>query len=100
MAIDKENTLYIRWSKKENDVTYCYPSSPDGRLLHYYMGSPKMTVDTSPDNPYGYTWLPSLLEELEKRGYDLKTLKFSIKKKTVAPTKETSDEVPKEADLR
>lgn len=82
MPFDSKTTLRARWSKKEGDVIYEYPSKPDGHLLHNYIGCERMTVDTSYMGP-GYSWMPSLLNELEKRGYDITTLKFSIKKKKV-----------------
>lgn len=72
MAFDPETTLRARWSKREQDVMIEYPRKCDGHLIHYYMGSPRQS---------GQEWVPSLFEELEKRGYDLTTLKFSIKKK-------------------
>ena len=35
-------------------------------------------------HPVGDIWDPGFLEELEKRGYDLTTLKFSVQKKSVS----------------
>jgi len=51
----------------------------DTNLLHYVMCTkkPKLTLGT-------LDWSvmePSLIEELDARGYDLTTIKFSIKKK-------------------
>lgn len=56
--------LTAEWSKKESDVIYNYPCKPDGYLLH--------------------NSLRDLLAELERRDYDIKTLKFSIKRKSAA----------------
>lgn len=51
----------------------------DRSLLHHVIGSERMTLDLERG---GHKFGPSLLDELEKRGYDLSTLRFSIKKKT------------------
>jgi len=72
--INKDTTLYAYWSKKEKDAMYCWPdNSADGHLLHWYF-------DPSRGSP---NEKPSLYKELEARGYDLSTLRFSIKKKVV-----------------
>jgi hypothetical protein len=71
----KDTTLYVFWSKKERDFMYAYPTSAaDGHLLHYWF-SPRFW-------PSGEE-RKSLYQELEERGYDTTTLKFSIKKKEV-----------------
>lgn len=55
----------------------------DAALLHNVIGSPRLEAcygeDREKHGPYKFG--PSLLEELEKRGYDLSTLKFSIEQK-------------------
>ena len=51
-------------------------SKRDLNLLFYYMTSPRPRWDTKKGWEHG----PSLIEELESRGYDITTLKFSIKK--------------------
>lgn len=69
----KETTLYAFWSKREHDLMLCWPKSKcDGSLLHSYF-SPK----------WGPDWRPvaDLIDELEKRGYDKNTFRFSIKLK-------------------
>lgn len=65
----KETTLYAYWSKKEKDMMFCYPTSKsDGHLLHNWFG-------------HGIFGTKTIYSELESRGYDLTTLRFSIKKK-------------------
>lgn len=71
--MNKDTTLYIKWSKRENDLVYEYPNKTDARLLHRYMALPILNSD----NTYG----PSLFDELDRRGFDLTTLKFSIARK-------------------
>ena len=56
------NKLHAHWSKKEDDLNIHWPAGshikPDGHLL--------------------CSVIEPLMKELEKRGYDKKTLKFSI----------------------
>lgn len=67
------NTLWMSWSKKEKDMMYRYPtSSRDGHLLHSFF---------SVDQVINGERHKSLVKELESRGYDLTTLRFSIRKK-------------------
>jgi hypothetical protein len=84
--------LIIRYGKpdRHNDADVCYAWGPgvnhcDGSLLHYFFGTDRM--ETNWDASYNASFLervkyaPSLLKELESRGYDLTTLRFSIQKK-------------------
>ena len=58
----------------------------DTRLLHYHLCCQRPDVRV---NPLFSKMEPSLIEELKARGYDITTLKFSIKKHTThQPTKE------------
>jgi hypothetical protein len=94
MAKRKENTLYAFWSKREKDVMICFPSKPSGHLLHQFLSNKALLVlpKTSgadmkklyevKENPYMAVFEDkSFLQELEHRGYDLTTLRFSIDKK-------------------
>lgn len=73
----KETTLAAKWSKREKDVMFYYPGSKsDGHLLHCFFSYAR-TSFTEMQDPKS----KSLLDELEARGYDITTLKFSIKKK-------------------
>ena len=65
------------------DICYAWGegcSKLDVALLNYVIGSKRPPLN--PRDPFE----PSLLEDLESRGYDLSTLVFSIRKK-----KETGD---------
>lgn len=65
----------------EPDICFAWGDgvpSCDASLLQMYFSSGFYT-------PGNFSHSPSLFEELEKRGYDLKTLKFSIQKKTLNP---------------
>lgn len=81
--------LHVYWGREargENpDVIY---HSGDGvpkcdrRLLHYALSCDRMETDL--DNG-GIKFSPSFIAELERRGYDITTLKFSIRKKAPTP---------------
>lgn len=56
----------------------------DSNLLYYHFSCKRPTVSLN-----GADWSnmePSLIEELDRRGYDITTLKFSIQKKVLTPS--------------
>lgn len=55
----------------------------DTRLLYSVLACPKPDLFAK---PLFSKMEPSLLQELEARGYDISTIKFSIQKKITAPT--------------
>lgn len=82
----KTGELRIYWGRepcsRDLDVIFAgngdQSMRADSRMLHCYIAS------RSPDpfaTPLWSKMRPSLLEELDARGYDLTTLKFSIQKK-------------------
>lgn len=77
-----EEGLSVKWSKRENDHTVSYPRRCDGALMNYIMGDTFIWggIDGKDKGWLNYNRF-NLLEELEKRGYDLTTLKISIKLK-------------------
>lgn len=83
----KDTILAAKWSKRENDLMIHYPRRCDGALLNYVFGD-IMTMDFNkwadtkydPQPPMPYKMF-NFLKELESRGYDIKTLKFSIELK-------------------
>lgn len=63
--------LYARWSKKENALLYHHPDNKsNGGFLAGWFEYEKVLGGSN-----------SFVKELEARGYDPKTLKFSIAKK-------------------
>lgn len=66
--------LKVKWSKKENDLLYYSPRKSDGGVLYYFFEY--LTSNATCD---GKT--RTLRDELIARGFDITTLKFSIKKK-------------------
>lgn len=68
-----------RWSGP--DVCYAWgdgTSSADGRLLHCALSTERLTFDFPGT---GTVFEPSLIKELEARGYDITTLRFTIQKR-------------------
>lgn len=59
--------LTYKWSKRLNDFLIHHPAKCDGHLLYGFFE--------------GHTTIKDFLKELEIRGYDLKTMKFEVKKK-------------------
>jgi len=72
-------SLTVRWNKKQDDFVIKFPDNrADMFLISNALFSKHFT-----DGSY-FNLQPSLLTELEKRGYDTKTLVFSCKKKSVS----------------
>jgi hypothetical protein len=69
MRRTRQNSLAIEWSKKERDFVFFHPpgsqTKTDSHYLHVKLGTSK-----EPQS--------SFFQELEERGYDLTTLRFSI----------------------
>lgn len=67
-----EDTLKAYWSKREQDLMFHHPAGPqtgsDGHMLYGAVCHDKL-IGGQP-----------LAAELKRRGYDIKTLKFSIEK--------------------
>ena len=77
MAWDRSKGLRAYWSKRQGDVLYEFCNKPDGHLLHSFFSCATRPSCDADGKPVDVT----LLDELERRGYDLTTLKFSVKKK-------------------
>lgn len=90
----KPNTIEAYYGRDDdNNIDVCFAwgsgcEKADARLLHSVMTTkqcrPAWPSDKEWNTPFPHVYEQSFLEELEARGYDLKTLKFSIKKKKAA----------------
>jgi hypothetical protein len=82
------------WSKREGDVMIHYPNKPDGCWLHDMLNTKRLRSGSTKDYTYAeritiQDWNTNLciyegksfLQELEERGYDVKTLKISVRRK-------------------
>lgn len=80
------NTLKAYWSKRENDLMFYHPDrKANGHLLHNVLCAPRPYLDFS-NGRRDIAFDKSFVEELEERGYDVKTLRFSVcKKEPVTP---------------
>ena len=86
-----DGELKMYWGKPDKhdgpDVVLAWQGDAsmrrDTNLLHYHLCSAKPDLSA---RPLFSKMNPSLIEELKDRGYDITTLKFSIKK---LPKKET-----------
>lgn len=54
--------LWVNWSKKENDIMIHFPRKRDGHYISLLFNN-------------------DFIKEMESRGYDITTIKFSIKRK-------------------
>ena len=87
MARHNERKLSIIYDKRQKDFVVKYPRRCDGALALHSIINEQLVFDldkwfarkitnTPPFKPYSFK------DELERRGYDLSTLKFSIELKT------------------
>jgi hypothetical protein len=79
-----ENKLSVIYDKKQRDFVVKYPRKCDGALaIHHLVGDTLKYKIPDEETRYPYNWVKeNFIEELEKRGYDTTTLKFSIELKT------------------
>lgn len=88
----KPGELKMQWGKLPGDspdMCFCWGdgcSKRDGALLHYLLASKRQRMlygEEQRQAGANVAFDPSFIEELEARGYDLTTFKFSIQKKAV-----------------
>ncbi len=83
----RDTRLMVRYDMRKKDILYYYPKSrADSRLMHWMLSNRL----TGTPGEIG----KSVIEELEERGYDITTLKFSISLKSDLTTKPESAKVP------
>jgi hypothetical protein len=73
------NKLVVFWSKREQDFLFRYPRSADGHLAYGAFCGERMRFAPGQTPPFDFD--PSFVKELETRGYDLTTLRFSVERK-------------------
>lgn len=72
------DVLRVRWSKAEDDLLISYPRSCDGHLAYGALCGDRMRLAVGEKPPWDFD--PSFVEELKRRGYDIRTLKFSVRR--------------------
>lgn len=90
----KPGELKAQWGKlRHNNPDLCYvwgegTHSADGHFLHHILCSDRLAHDWDAPSDASRLSLtkyePSFVKELESRGYDITTLRFSIQKKPVS----------------
>ena len=81
MPLDRNKGLYVRWNKSEKDLMIYYPRKCDGHYVHSALCSKRCQLDLKAKSGLPVEYVDSFCDELEKRGYDITTFKFSILKK-------------------
>lgn len=82
MGLYNIDKLSIIFDKRANDFIVKYPRKSDGNLaMHHILDDVlKHVMPSKKEAPYNFEVF-NFIKELEKRGYDTKTLKFSIELK-------------------
>lgn len=75
-----EKKLSIIYNKRQNDFVVKYPIPFDGALAMNHICDDVLKYNINKDYPYCFDVF-NFKKELEDRGYDLTTLKFSIELK-------------------
>ena len=76
------NKLMISWSEREQDFMIAYPRKCDGSMIQGRFFHEDMLFDLihhntrKPGLPYNSR--KCIVDELKERGYNIKTMKFSI----------------------
>lgn len=83
MCKPKKTKLLLRYDKRQKDFLVFYPRRCDGALaMHHLIND--MLEWRMPNNNYEYPnnrEVTNFVKELERRGYDPKTIRFSIELK-------------------
>ena len=81
LAKRNENKLSVIFDKRQKDFVVSYPRRPDGNLAMYHIVNDrldwKLPSESDKSYPFNYEKF-NFVKELESRGYDITTLKFSI----------------------
>jgi hypothetical protein len=73
-----ENKLSVIYDKRQKDFVVKYPRRCDGALAIHHIVGDTLVYRHFNEPPYE---ISNFIKELEERGYDVTTLKFSIKLK-------------------
>lgn len=80
-VFDKTTTLAAYWNHEENDLEVWFPTSKaDAAMMFCYFGGHGCFERVSEIGLANFNKPIPLVKELELRGYDPKTLRFSVKK--------------------
>ena len=79
-----ERKLSVIYDKRQKDFVVKYPRSCDGHLTinHLVQGVLRWELPTNEVEKYPFNFKKfNFIEELERRGYNIESMKFSIKLK-------------------
>ena len=88
-------SLSLMWDKRQKDFLIRFPRKCDGALLHSVICSKRPEINFDENRTYPISFSDSLIEELDKRGYDTKTLylKVMMKREKAAAKQRTTNAV-------
>jgi hypothetical protein len=80
MSSINKNKLSVIYDNKQKDFVVKYPRRCDGALaINHLVGDILKYKIPDDETRYPYNWVSlNFIKELENRGYDVTTLKFSI----------------------
>lgn len=82
MPAHNVDKLSLIWDKRQKDFVFKYPRRCDGALIVNHIAGDVLKYVMPSEKPAPYNFRKfNLVEELESRGYDITTLKFSVELK-------------------
>lgn len=82
MSTHNRNKLSLIYDKRYKDFVVKYPRSADGNFVMYKLVNDNLEYKLPTDKSYPFNFdKTNFIEELERRGYDPTTIKFSIELK-------------------
>ena len=83
MPRHNENKLSVIWDKRQKDFVVKYPRRCDGAFaIHHLCNDSLKWIMPNKEKGYPHNYeIENFVKELEARGYDLTTLRFSIELK-------------------
>lgn len=74
------NKLSLSWDKREEDFVTKFPKKEHGMLVNDHLVGRVLFFDLHGERPFNFREF-NFIKALENRGYDPKTIKFSIELK-------------------
>lgn len=81
MAAPNPNKLSAIYDKRQKDFVIRSPRRGDGALIYNNLLRDQRIYTGMPDEDGKYYYMFDFLQELEKRGYDITTFRFSVELK-------------------
>ena len=82
MAAPSKNKLSVIYDKRQSDFVATYPRSHDGSLAFNHLINDRLSWRLPNEDNYPSNYeVENFIKELERRGYDITTFRFSIELK-------------------